>query len=126
MLVSGKLDISYLVYIARMFKTLDLDYKFSDDTSGQNLNCDCGVLNGAGTHNRSIFLPSNHQQVASKELQQSFHTYTAFLTKNCDESHVSETVWNKSPKQNEPTNPGCVYLFQRKKKGSQTFLPTPR
>ena len=66
MLVSGKLDISYLVYIARMFKTLDLDYKFSDDTSGQNLNCDCGVLSGAGTHNRSIFLPSNHQQVAFK------------------------------------------------------------
>lgn len=32
-----------------MFKTLDLDYKFSDDTSGQNLNFDCGVLNGAGT-----------------------------------------------------------------------------
>ena len=61
----------------------------------KNLNFDCGVLNGAGTvsslssewtkeisntPNRSIFLPSNHQQVASKELQKSFQTYSLKIT----------------------------------------------
>ena len=61
----------------------------------KNLNFDCGVLNGAGTvsslssewtkeisntPNRPIFLPSNHQQVASKELQKSFQTYSLKIT----------------------------------------------